>query len=86
MAISQKKKHHIEAHNPKLEIIIGYEVKALRQRRDMTMTELAERAGLSQSMISRIEHGTISASLTTLQMLSETLSVPISTFFSGYEK
>ena len=86
MAIHQKKQHHIEAHNPKLEIIIGYKIRALRHYRDMIMAELVARAGLSLSVISKIEHGTTSASLTTLHMLFETLSLPLSTFFSDYEE
>ena len=84
MAIHQKK-HHIEAHNRKLEIIIGYKIRALQHYRDIIMAELVARAGLSLSVISKIEHGTTSASLTKLHMLFETLSLPISTFFSGYE-
>ena len=61
MVIHQKKQHHIEVHNPKLEIIIGYKIRALRHYRDMMMAELVARAGLSLSVISKIEHGTTSA-------------------------
>ena len=85
MVIHQKKQHHIEVHKPKLEIIIGYKIRALRHYRDMMMAELLARAGLSLSVISKIEHGTTSASLTKLHMLFETLSLPLSTFFSDYE-
>ena len=67
---------------PKLEVLIGYEVKAQRQRRDMSIVDLAKYSGLSPSMISRIENGSTSASLTTLQMSSKTFSVPIRTFFA----
>jgi len=83
MTVLKKKKYLKVSHNPKLKVIIGYKIRALRVHRDMTMADLAARSGLSLSMVSKIENGKTSASLTTLHKLSKTFSVPISTFFSG---
>lgn len=70
----------------KLEAAIGAEIRRQRKRQDMTMAMLAEAAGLSQGMLSKIETGQISASLTTLSNLAEALAVPLSSFFSAQER
>ncbi len=69
-----------------LEVAIGKEVKALRQNRGITVKELAEQTGLSIGMLSKIENGMTSPSLTTLQLLAHGLGVPLTTFFRGFEE
>lgn len=60
-----------------LEIAIGREVRACRRKHGMSIMELARAAGLSLGMMSKIENGIISASLTTLHQLSRALAVPL---------
>ena len=50
-----------------LEVSIGRRVRLLRQRLQLTATELAAEAGLSPGMLSKIENGGTSPSLSTLQ-------------------
>lgn len=69
-----------------LEVAIGREVRAFRQGQDITVSELAKRTGLSMGMLSKIENGNTSASLTTLQTLANALSVPITAFFRRFEE
>ena len=69
-----------------LEASIGNQVRTLRKRGDMTVLDLANQAGLSISMLSKIENGGTSASLSTLQALAEALNVPISTFFATFDE
>jgi len=69
-----------------LEVAIGREVRSFRHSQDMTVSELAKRTGISMGMLSKIENGNTSASLTTLQILANALSVPITAFFRGYEE
>ncbi len=69
-----------------LEVAIGREVREIRHRRSMTVADLAEAAALSVGMLSKIENGMTSASLTTLQALSEALSVPVTSFFRRFEE
>lgn len=69
-----------------LEIAIGREVRSLRLRQSITVAELASKTGLSSGMLSKIENGNTSPSLTTLQTLAEGLSVPITAFFRGFEE
>ncbi|MEM1429962.1 MAG: XRE family transcriptional regulator [Pseudomonadota bacterium] len=69
-----------------LEIAIGREVKAHRLRQKITVAELSAKTGLSIGMLSKIENGLTSPSLTTLQTLADVLSVPITAFFKGFEQ
>ncbi|NDV01037.1 helix-turn-helix domain-containing protein [Pseudoroseicyclus tamaricis] len=67
-----------------LEVAIGRQVRALRKRRRITGAELAVAAGLSVGMLSKIENGVTSPSLSTLQVLAGALSVPLTQLFEGY--
>lgn len=69
-----------------LEVAIGREVRAFRRQKDITVAELAARTGLSIGMLSKIENGNTSPSLTTLQTLAHALSVPLTSFFRGFEE
>lgn len=69
-----------------LEVAIGREVRAHRRKQNITVAELSETTGLSIGMLSKIENGNTSPSLTTLQSLANALSVPITTFFRGFEE
>lgn len=69
-----------------LEAAIGRALRAVRQQQGMTVVELSSRTNISIGMLSKIENGITSPSLNTLQTLSHALSVPITTFFKGYEE
>ena len=77
-----------KAQNPEkvLEVAIGRQVRAMRQAQGLTGGELAREAGLSVGMLSKIETGSTSPSLTTLQALSNALQVPLTAFFHGFEQ
>jgi transcriptional regulator with XRE-family HTH domain len=61
-------------------------VRLLRQRLQLTATELAAEAGLSPGMLSKIENGGTSPSLSTLKALSRALNVPMTSFFADFEE
>jgi transcriptional regulator with XRE-family HTH domain len=69
-----------------LEVAIGREVRAYRRQKQITVAELAKMTGLSIGMLSKIENGHTSPSLTTLQSLSRALSVPVTSFFRRFEE
>lgn len=69
-----------------LEMAIGHEVRSFRKKLGITVSDLAVATGMSVGMLSKIENGNISASLSTLQSLSKALGVPITAFFRGYEE
>ena len=68
-----------------LEKYIGQEIRKHRRRANMTLLALAQRAGLSQGMMSKIENGQTSPSLSTLAALADALSVPLSSLFAPLE-
>jgi len=70
----------------RLEAAIGREVKAFRRQLDMTVAELAKAAGLSAGMLSKIETGSTSPSLATLQSLARALHVPVTALFRRFEE
>lgn len=69
-----------------LEVAIGREVRGYRKRQGITVAELSRLTDLSIGMLSKIENGNTSPSLTTLQTLANALSVPLTAFFKGYEE
>lgn len=69
-----------------LEVAIGREVRAFRHQKNITVAELARLTGLSIGMLSKIENGNTSPSLTTLQTLAHALSVPMTAFFRRHEQ
>ncbi|OYU39674.1 MAG: MerR family transcriptional regulator [Pseudorhodobacter sp. PARRP1] len=69
-----------------LEMAIGRSVRAFRRAQGMTVADLAGVTGLSIGMLSKIENGITSPSLTTLQILSHAFSTPVTSFFRGFEE
>ncbi|MBL8561152.1 MAG: helix-turn-helix domain-containing protein [Gemmobacter sp.] len=69
-----------------LEAAIGREVRNFRHQQNMTVADLAAVTGLSMGMLSKIENGHTSPSLTTLQVLSHAFSVPVTAFFRSFEE
>ena len=61
---------------------IGTEVRRLRKGLDLTVAELGAAAGISAGMLSKIENGSISPSLSTITALAKALNVSISSLFA----
>lgn len=79
--------HRLRTNREKvLEVAIGREVRAFRRKQEITVAELSTTTGLSIGMLSKIENGNTSPSLTTLQTLANALSVPLTAFFRGFEE
>ncbi len=60
---------------------LGGRIKALRQERGLQQRQLAERSGLTPSMVSQIESGRLTPSLHTVAKLAGALGVPIASLF-----
>ncbi|MEM7744885.1 MAG: XRE family transcriptional regulator [Pseudomonadota bacterium] len=69
-----------------LELLVGAQVRALRQALGMTLAELAQSAGISTGMLSKIENGQTSPSLSTLQSLAAALNMPLGSFFATFDQ
>ncbi|CAD7051291.1 XRE family transcriptional regulator [Pseudorhizobium endolithicum] len=61
---------------------IGDRVRSLRARRGLTLTELAQRSGVSRAMISRIERADASPTAALLARICEALGETLSAFFA----
>ena len=69
-----------------LEVAIGREVRAFRKKLGLTVADLASATNISLGMLSKIENGNTSPSLTTLQALSRALGVPLTAFLRRFEE
>ena len=69
-----------------LEEAIGREVKRFREKLGITISELAKDAGMSAGMLSKIENGATSPSLSSLRALGRALQVPVTALFRGFEE
>jgi len=69
-----------------LEKALGARVRQLRRQQDLSVADLAGAAGLSTGMLSKIENGQISPSLTSISALAQALNVPISSLFALAEE
>ena len=69
-----------------LETAIGRQVRLLRKKKGWTIAQLAAEMTVSEGMVSKIENGQVSPSLSMLQLLADTLSAPLTTLFQGYEE
>ena len=56
---------------------IGGRIRELREAKGLTITEVAQRAGMERPNLSRLEHGRHLPSLDTLERLAEALEVPV---------
>ena len=62
---------------------LGQRIKALRAERDLQQRQLAEKAGLTPSMVSQIESGRLTPSLHTLGKIASAFGLPIASLFDG---
>jgi transcriptional regulator with XRE-family HTH domain len=63
---------------------IGVSIRNERRKKNITISQLAERSDLSKGFISQIERGIAQPSVTTLKKISTALGVSIVTLFSGH--
>ena len=69
-----------------LERALGGQVRRLRREHDLSVSDLASASHISTGMLSKIENGQISPSLSTLQSIAGALSVPLTTLFAAFEE
>ncbi|MFL4471856.1 helix-turn-helix domain-containing protein [Tateyamaria armeniaca] len=84
--LSQDPHNTVQFREKELEVAIGRQVRLLRKQRGWTIAQFALEVDVSEGMVSKIENGQVSPSLSMLQLLSRSLSVPLTAFFQGYEE
>ena len=60
---------------------LGRKIRLLRESADITQEELSEISGVTQNFISQLESGKKTASVETLNKISNSLKVPLSSLF-----
>ena len=66
-----------------LEEVIAVNVRALRLQAGLSVSDMADRIGISKAMLSKIENAQTSCSLSMLRRLAEGLDVPVTSLFRG---
>ena len=61
---------------------IGNNIRTLRMKKGMTLTETAKAAKLTKSALSKIETGQISPPISTLLRIGQALNIPLAEFFA----
>jgi transcriptional regulator with XRE-family HTH domain len=64
----------------------GEKIRAIRDKRGMTMKEVAEKIGVTESLISQIERNKVSPAVDTLLSISEVLSIDLEYLFEDLKK
>lgn len=64
---------------------VGAQIRERRKRKGLTISNLSRVTGISKSNLSKIETGTISASLNSLSAVAGALSVRIQDLFKGFD-
>jgi transcriptional regulator with XRE-family HTH domain len=68
-----------------LERYVGNTIRDLRRAHGLTIADIAEKAGLSRGMLSRIETGQAASSLEGLNRIARALGVSLATLFRNFE-
>lgn len=64
----------------------GSKLRAVRERRGITLKQVAGKAGVSESLVSQIERNKVSPSVDTLLSIADVLGVDYEYLFSDYRK
>ena len=63
----------------------GGKLRAVRERKNITLKEVARLAGVSESLVSQIERNKVSPSIDTLLTLADVLDIDHEYLFSDYK-
>jgi transcriptional regulator with XRE-family HTH domain len=64
----------------------GAKIRAVRERRSLTLKEVAEKAGVSESLVSQIERDRVSPAIDTLLALADALEIDFDYLFAGLKR
>ncbi|MDR1318665.1 MAG: XRE family transcriptional regulator [Treponema sp.] len=64
----------------------GEKIRAVRERRSLTLREVAKKAGVSESLVSQIERNKVSPAIDTLLALADALDLDLEYLFADYRR
>ena len=65
---------------------VGEKIRAVRERKGYTLKTVAQRAGVSESLVSQIERNRVSPAIDTLLSIADALEIDLEYLFSGYRQ
>jgi len=69
-----------------MKVLIGNKIRKIRENQGRTMKEVAEKAGVSESLISQIERNKVNPAIDTLLILCEVLDLDMEYLFHEFKK
>ena len=72
--------------NQPLGVYLGHTIRQLRIKLGLTIAEVADRAGISRGMLSKIENAQTATSLETLVQIANALGITLSHLFNNFGK
>ncbi len=64
----------------------GEKIRAIRERKGLTLKDVAEKAGVSESLVSQIERNRVSPAIDTLLSLADVLDLDLEYLFADYRR
>lgn len=77
--------HTADDSKPPLERYLGSTIRELRQRHGLTIARVAEQAGISRGMLSKIENAQTSTGLDVLHRIAQALGVSMAVLFRNFD-
>ncbi|WP_322049315.1 XRE family transcriptional regulator [Paraburkholderia sp. J67] len=77
--------HTVDDSKTPLERYLGATLRELRLRHGLTIAQVADQAGISRGMLSKIENAQTSTGLDVLNRIAQTLGVSLSTLFRHFD-
>ena len=66
--------------------MFGEKIRSVRERRSMTLKEVAQKAGVSESLVSQIERNRVSPAIDTLLSLADALEIDLEYLFADLKR
>jgi transcriptional regulator with XRE-family HTH domain len=76
---------HAEDTKNTLEHYLGITIREIRQRHGLTIAQVADQAGISRGMLSKIENAQTATGLDVLNRIAKALGTSLSTLFRNYD-
>lgn len=83
LSITDSAKAAVQEETEKTFALIGQQIRNMRQRRRMTIQQLADASGMSASMLSLVERGLTSPSLLSLTSIGRNLGITLAEMMTG---
>ncbi|HTL48537.1 MAG TPA: XRE family transcriptional regulator [Verrucomicrobiae bacterium] len=65
---------------------LGQKIRQIRKTKSITLVEMAEKTGVAQATLSRIETGTMTGTLESHEKIAEVLGIGLAELYSGMDK